>query len=320
MSRKVKGWLIAAASLILVGGLVFTGGMTVLKWDFMKLSTIKYERNEHLVEESFRNITIVTDSDDVVFVPCDSENGSVVCFDSQKMTHAVSVENDTLTVKIVDTRKWYQYIGIHFGTPKLTVYLPQGEYGDLSIRGNTGDVQIPSDFRFGSMDVVQSTGDVTIGASVSDGLTVKTSTGDVRMNNVSANAIDVAVSTGKVEITDVACEDDVKIRVSTGRTTLTNVTCAAVISEGTTGKLIMNNVIAAETFSLKRNTGDVKFNGCDASAIYVTTSTGHVEGRLLSDKVFITDTSTGSVDVPKTITGGRCEIKTDTGDIAITVG
>ena len=42
-------------------------------------------------------------------------------------------------------------------------------------------------------------------------------------------------------------------------------------------------------------------------------------GSLLTDKVFITDTDTGSVDVPKTPAGGRCEIKTGTGDIKMEI-
>ena len=37
------------------------------------------------------------------------------------------------------------------------------------------------------------------------------------------------------------------------------------------------------------------------------------------DKVFITDTSTGNISVPKTITGGKCEITTSTGDIRISI-
>ena len=79
----------------------------------------------------------------------------------------------------------------------------------------------------------------------------------------------------------------------------------------------MNNVIAAEKFSVERSTGYVKLNGCDAAELYVKTNTGDVIGSLLTDKVFITDTDTGSVDVPKTAVGGKCEIKTDTGNIKI---
>ena len=49
------------------------------------------------------------------------------------------------------------------------------------------------------------------------------------------------------------------------------------------------------------------------------TDTGKVVGSLLSEKVFIAETSTGKVSVPKTTTGGKCEITTSTGDIKIEV-
>lgn len=81
----------------------------------------------------------------------------------------------------------------------------------------------------------------------------------------------------------------------------------------------MKNVIATEKFSIERSTGDVTFDGADAAEIFVKTDTGDVKGSLLTDKVFITETDTGRVDVPKTTIGGRCEITTDTGDISIEI-
>ena len=51
----------------------------------------------------------------------------------------------------------------------------------------------------------------------------------------------------------------------------------------------------------------------------VSTDTGDVTGSLLSAKVFVVTTDTGTVQVPKSTAGGRCEISTDTGDIRITV-
>ena len=67
-------------------------------------------------------------------------------------------------------------------------------------------------------------------------------------------------------------------------------------------------------------TGNVNFDGSDAAEIFVKTSTGKVTGNFLTDKVFITQTDTGTVAVPKTVTGGRCKIATDTGDIEIKIG
>ena len=42
-------------------------------------------------------------------------------------------------------------------------------------------------------------------------------------------------------------------------------------------------------------------------------------GSLLTGKVFATETATGSVEIPHTAEGGRCEIKTATGNIRITI-
>ena len=70
---------------------------------------------------------------------------------------------------------------------------------------------------------------------------------------------------------------------------------------------------------MERSTGDVRMEGCDAAEIFILTDTGDVAGSLLSDKVFVVETDTGDVDVPRSAAGGRCEITTDTGDIRITV-
>ena len=43
------------------------------------------------------------------------------------------------------------------------------------------------------------------------------------------------------------------------------------------------------------------------------------DGSLLSEKLFLAQTNTGSVKVPKTSAGGHCEIATGTGDIKITI-
>ena len=81
----------------------------------------------------------------------------------------------------------------------------------------------------------------------------------------------------------------------------------------------MKNVTVSGTISVERSTGDVFFDRCDAAALSVATDTGDVTGTLLSDKVFITQTDTGSVDVPPTTSGGICGITTDTGDIRMDI-
>lgn len=320
---KVKNaivlWLIIAAVLVITGAVMFIGVMMTLNWDFSKLSTVKYETNSYFINDGFKNISINTNTADVVFLPSDDGACRIVCDEEKKLKHTVSVSDGVLTVSVTDTRKWYEYIGISWGTPKITVYLPDMQYGTLVIKDSTGDVEIPGVFGFDSIDVVSSTGDVSCGASVLQSIGIKLSTGDICIENLSAGALALDVSTGNVAVSSVRCEGDINVGVSTGKAELTDVRCKRVISDGSTGDISLKNTVADDSISIRRSTGDVYFENSDAAEIFVNTSTGNVNGSLLSDKVFITETDTGRIKVPKTITGGRCEVVTDTGNIILSV-
>ena len=319
MCKKTKILLAIAACLGVLGMIIFAAAMSAYDWDFTKLSTVKYETNSYALSEAFCDISINTDTADIVFAPSDTDKCKVVCYEPENAKHTVGVREGSLTINIADERKWYEYIGITMGTPKVTVYLPAGEYASLLIKESTGDVEIPNDFQFKSVDVLTSTGDVKNYASASEIIKIKTSTGDIYVENISAGGMDLSVSTGKVTASNVVCGGDVKISVNTGKTSLTDVACKAVISSGDTGAITLKNVVAEESLVIDRDTGDVKFEDCDGAEIYVETDTGDVTGSFLSDKVFIAESDTGRVDVPRTTYGGKCEISTDTGDIKIKI-
>ncbi len=81
----------------------------------------------------------------------------------------------------------------------------------------------------------------------------------------------------------------------------------------------MNKLTATQNISIKRGTGKVSLNDCFAREIFVKTNTGSVRGRLPSNMAFIVRTNTGRMEIPKVpigeAIGGRCEIKTNTGNI-----
>ena len=286
MSKKTKIWLIVAASLVLAGGLLFGGVMTMLNWDFSKLSTSKLTETAHTVTENFTSLSIATKTADITFLPTEDENATIVCWKFEKETYAVTVQDGTLVIALEQSRKWYDHIGIHFDTPSITVYLPKTHYTSLVVNSNTGEVTFSKDFSFENVDMGLSTGDVTFCGSADHSLKIKTSTGKIRLENVTAGSIDLSVATGK--------------------TFLTNVQCQSLTTTGDTGDILLKNVVAADRFSITRDTGDVAFDSCDAGEIFVETDTGSVTGTLLTDKIFITQTDTGKVDVPKSVTGGRC--------------
>ena len=319
MSTATKVWLIVAASLVLVGCLIFGGVMMTLHGDFTKLSTSKYVTNEYTIEEDFKDISVLTDTADTVFVPYDGDKCTVVCREQENARHTVTVKDGVLSVELHDTRKWYHYIGINWSSPTVTVYLPKEAYGSLRIKSSTGDVEIPKDIKLDSIDVTATTGDVRCNASAEQDIRIKTSTGRIDVANVSADTIDLSVTTGRVSVSNAVCEGDVSISVSTGRASVSDVKCQNLTSTGDTGDILLTQVVASKTFSIERDTGDIKFDRCDADEMVIVTDTGDVTGTFLSDKVFIYKTDTGDVDLPRTQSGGRCEITTDTGDIRISI-
>lgn len=317
--KKSTIWLIAATSLVLVGSIVFEGVMTMLKWDFTKLSTVKYESSSYELNEEYKDILIESDTADIDFVPAEDTITKVVCYEQKNITHKVEIKDGALKIIIDDNRRWYDHIGIGFNTSKITVYMPKAEYGKLSVKNDTGDIKIPDDYKFQSIEISQSTGDTECYAPVKEHLKIKTSTGHIKLKNMSAKSVNLSVSTGDIALSKVECEGELKIKVSTGDAKLTDVNCKNLVSSGRTGDISLENTIAKEGFSIERSTGDVKFKKCDAQSLDIKTDTGSVKGTLRSEKVFITNSDTGSISVPHTTSGGKCEITTDTGNIKIEI-
>ena len=281
MSKNTKKWLFIATSFIIIGCIIFGGVMMILNFDFRKLSTVKYEENKYIIGDEFRNINIDTNTADIKIEPSYEEECKIVCYEEEKVKHTVKVVNDTLQISVSDQRKWYDHIGVSVDNTKITVYLPKN--------------------------------------FVFENISIKASTADIKAENLNVGRIELSVSTGDITLNSINCENEVDVSVSTGKTKLTDVFCNSLFSSGSTGDISLDNVIANREISINRSTGDVKLNRCDASALLIKTDTGDVNGSLLSDKVFITQSDTGRIDVPKTVTGGKCEITTDTGDIKIIV-
>ena len=295
--------------------IVFSMGLLTLT----ACSLSDYETNIHKINEEFDNVSIKTDTADIAFVPSNDGMCRVVCYEDAKISHFVEVQNGTLTVNVVNNKKWYDNIGVNIDSPKITVYLPQAEYSSLVVEESTGDIEISKDFGFKSIDISLSTGNVKCYASATEAIKIAASTGDIYVESISASSLDITVSTGKVTVSNVICDGDIKIGVSTGKAYLSDITCKNLTSTGSTGDISLKNVISTEKIYIERSTGDITLEGSDATELFITTDTGDVKGSLLTNKMFITKTDTGRINVPNSITGGRCEITTDTGDIKISI-
>jgi DUF4097 and DUF4098 domain-containing protein YvlB len=297
--KKRTIWLIIALCCVIIGTTIFVSGMSKIDWNFKKLGSYNFETNSYEIVDEFNKIEINAKTANINFQLAEDGQCKVVCYEHKKEKHLTSVDNGVLKINYTNEKRWYDYLHILSNSPKITVYLPDLDNITLTIKVSTGDVKLPSDFTFESISISGSTCHVKCYASSINQTKIHVSTGDIIIENTTAKNYD--------------------LHVTTGDTKMTNVNCENIVSTGSTGDIKLNNVIASEKISIERSTGKVKFYRCDANELKIITSTGDVEGTLLSDKVFIVKSSTGDIDVPSSITGGRCEITTSTGDIEVRV-
>ena len=313
---------VGTAAILLVLGIALAGiGFWGMGFHFGALNTEDIVSSTFEISEVFRDISIESDSADLYFAASEDGVCRVECVNFAHESYAVHAENGTLTITKNDDRAWHENIRrFSIGETYVTVYLPEENYASLQIHESTGDIEMPAAFTFEQAVIRTSTGDVCWLAPVSEELSITTDTGDVEVRSVSPRSLALKTDTGDSSVSEVRDAQQISVETDTGKVELTNTGCTSLSADSDTGDIVLKNVIADELLTIKTDTGDLVFDRSDAAGIFVQTNTGDVTGTLISDKVFLIETSTGDVDVPKSVTGTRCEIITDTGDTELRIG
>ncbi|MBR0445649.1 MAG: DUF4097 family beta strand repeat protein [Clostridia bacterium] len=320
MKRTEKIWLIVAAALVLAGALCMAGILSSRHWDLASFGTVETVEQSFDIDEPFDSISLRSDTEDILFLPAQDGKTRVEFREPENVVPFAEVQDGTLLVFTEDTGKWTDRIGFSMNAdPTITVYLPAAACSSLSVQEETGRIIVQKDFTFDRIVLSATTGDVFCYASAKEALRIGTDTGNIAIMDLSAGSVELSVTTGLVTVSGISCQGDMNVTVDTGKTDLSNVTCRNFVSKGDTGRMNLENLTASEKIMIERTTGDVVFSGCDAAELSVLTDTGDVKGTLRSDKVFIVRTDTGDIDVPETVSGGKCEIRSDSGDIKIKI-
>lgn len=257
MSRKTKWLLLLATVLVLGGCLLFGGVMMALNWKFSKLSTVKWETNEHAVS-GFENITVLSDTANVTISPSATGEYGVVLREQENATHTVTVENGTLKVELNRTRKWYENIGLSFGVPRITVTVPQQEYGKISVAVTTGKVSITGLTCTEDVNISATTGNVRLADITCKNLTAEGTTGNLTASNVvAAEKFLVRRTTGDIRLD--GCDGGALfIKTNTGNVKGTLRTEKVFTANTTTGKISLPPSGTGGKCEISTTTGDIK--------------------------------------------------------------
>lgn len=258
-------------------------------------------REVNLSDQDVNNFNIQLSTSDLEFIPTNDGTKKVVFHETDKVFHEDKVEDHTLYVTYKTTKKFWQYLIPDFTKKKVEIYYPSTEFGSLKVESSTGEIEVPKEYSFDSADISATTGQIKYDASVKGNLSINTSTGDISIKDVTAKSLKVKRSTGDVDMKNVTVEEDIELK-------------------GTTGKVDLERVLCNK-LEIRNSTGDIEFDAIDATtSIDIKTSTGDVEGSLLTGKTFDCQSTTGKISIPdQSIGAPLCKVRTDTGDIKISV-
>lgn len=279
----IFGSIVLAAALVL-----FIAGMSVINWDFSKLSTVQYSvLTFEQTDENIHSIDVRYQTADIaVSVSPDAEKIAVkypVRTNADGEQAAVSLKTENGTLYIAESDDNFEPVTWHIGSvPPVEIVLPAAEYGSLHLQTDTGDMRIT---------------DVTAAQNI----TLQTDTGDIELSGGSAANISATADIGDIRITDVTAAQKITLKSDVGDLTL-------------------NSVIAAE-IEADAGTGNVSANGIAADAIGLSADTGDIRGALAGKEADYTISVRIGLGDSNLQSGGsgakRLNVATDTGDIAL---
>lgn len=170
------------------------------------------------------------------------------------------------------------------------------------------------------MTTYASSGDTALEYISSDYLGSESVSGNIRVYNSSfRDTSSFESSSGQVEIVDSICGEQTVQTVS-GSVTMQNVNGDNLTVSTSSGTVTLLEALYSSNVLCNTVSGEIMFTGLDTENMDLITSSGDVSGNLLSSKNFITETSSGYVDVPPSDeSAGTCHIHTISGNISIAV-
>ena len=317
--RKYFLPIVIGLILVIAGGMICNGAMREVDYDFTVLNIVQYETDLCEVSDEFQNIIIQGGNLDVRFETSKDGKCEISFSESVKAKHTVNVKDDTLMIKTVDGRDWYEYFGVNIIRPEVIVRLPKERYETLHIEGTNGAVTLSDALTFCNAYIRHDAGKVESMANVEQSIEVQLGAGKLHLSNLHVGEMKLNTATASVEIENASIDKCMDISVTAGNTELKDISCGELKYSGNASELELERVLSKGDIRIKNTEGDVSFHECDAKDFHVETVGGDVEGTILTDKVFITKTVGGSVRVPDTKTGGDFEVKTVGGDIDIRI-
>lgn len=299
MKRRLSTIALSALAVVAVGGLTVlrTGLAAEAAW---RNHYTPLTRNTYPVEGSFSAISVTDYYADVQFRVSRDGTVSVVTRDAAEVNHTVEVVGNTLTISRPELTAGQRLFHHEDDDPEITVYLPAGNYGDLTVSTTSGDIEAVSQIGFASANLTTVSGDIELGGVVAGKVTCNTTSGDVELLCPTAGDVEINTTSGDAELTDCYIQSLNVVSVS--------------------GDADLERTVAAGAVTISTTSGDIDLERSDAASLTLSTVSGEVEGSLLTAKNFAVTSTMGRISAPAADpAAGPCTVTTTSGDIRLAV-
>lgn len=321
MSKTKKILLIIAIICIVIGGIITILALAAVKFNIFKFNTVNFENKTCIINDDFENINVYEVSFDITFIKSDNNECKIIYPEGDQIKQTISVENNTLKVAYKDERKWYERIGFYWlDDDGIKIYLPKNEYEKLYISSVSGDICVPDNFTFSETDLESTSGEIEFYSITKNRLNAETVSGDLNIKNVNGSLTAKSTS-GEIYISNISTKT-INIKTTSGDISLIDAKNTENIEiNSTSGDISINDTVNTKDTLIQSTSGEVSLMNFDSEYLKIETVSGDVEGSLLSEKVFITDTTSGDVDVPigNSLAFGECVVSTTSGDISFKI-
>lgn len=320
MKTSKRTIMIIAAVLMIAGAVISSSVFVFSDFKLSDMSNVKYETNTYTITENFDNISVASGDFDINFYPSENKICTVVCKESDKIHHSVKVDNNTLTINELEVA-WFERINfMTIEKFEINIYLPELEYETLDISCSSGNVTVPDKFIFNkNANITVSSGDVSFDGYVKNNLEISATSGDIKLTDVKAEDITLSVTSGDIRCVKTQAFNRLHTTATSGDITIKDSGMDYLWNGTTSGDTDLINSTAFYDIYMESTSGEIELDRCDADTFEINTTSGDITGTLLTEKIFITDTNSGDIDVPESDKGGKFKIRTTSGDAEIEI-
>ncbi len=297
MKKKTKIALIVAGALVVAGCALAATALALGGW----FDTQNPQSVTHTVDKAIAGIEVTAGAADVTIRLSDTGACYAVCDEDDRITYSLAVEGNTLYLREIDERRWYEQIGIYIGRRTVTLYLPAGVYEQFRVETQSGDVVVGDiGLSFAAVYLESSSGDINYTTSETKALEATTSSGKISLADHTANSVTAKTSSGGIELS--------YVRADTVTTTATS------------GDTHFYRVTVSDSITANSSSGNITLTASDAHDLTMSASSGNITGTLQTGKDFDAKSGSGSIRLPDSVEGsGKCMVITQSGDIRLAV-